>query len=193
VWLAVGLFAAAGLARETLLVVPVALLLAEAWEDRRRIPWPLLGSLVPYAGWLAVVRVHIGAWPKGSVSGRLSPVPFGGLAAAAGSWRRDEVLAGLVLLVLVGAGLVLGRDRRLRLVVGANLALAAVLGEPVWARYLDFGRVLLPLTLASVLSVASGLAASRAAATAREAPTEPVGTPAARRSGATVGALPVPH
>lgn len=173
---AVVCFALAGLARETLLLVPLVLFAAEWWSVRRLtgsrpterplvegptgarqgLQWCLLGAVVPYVTWVTMLRVGLGAWPEGSVGGRLSIVPFAGLVEAAGSWRRDEVLVAALVLLPAIAALVLPGDNRLRILVGAHLLLAAGLGAPVWMRYLDFSRVLLPLGLVSLLAIASG-------------------------------------
>jgi hypothetical protein len=42
----------------------------------------------------------------------------------------------------------------MRWVIAAHLLLAATLGEPVWASYRDWGRVLLPLTVFTLLALA---------------------------------------
>ena len=162
-WVAVACLAAACLARETLLVVPLALVAADWWRSRPpghllagavgRLRNPLLWSTVPYLAWVLVLRVGLGAWPRGDVSGRLSVVPFGGLVAAASAFDHEEVLALGLILVPAVLALVLGRDLRLRVLVAAHLLLAAVLGEAVWASWLDFGRVLLPLSLVAFLAL----------------------------------------
>ncbi len=164
-WLAVALFGIAGLARETMLLVPASLLASGWFVARRRgrpAPWALLGAFVPYAVWLVVLQLRIGSLPKGSVGGRLSVVPFAGLVGAVGQWQAEEWLALGVIAVLAASALARSGSGQLRVLVAAHVALAAVLGTPVWVRYLDFGRVLLPLVLASVLA--------HAAATPRRVP-----------------------
>ncbi|MCU1496676.1 MAG: hypothetical protein JWM47_629 [Acidimicrobiales bacterium] len=165
-WVAVACFAAACLARETLLVVPLTLVTVDWWAARpvgaplrgafRRAWSPLLVAVVPFVTWVLVLRVGLGAWPRGSVDGRLSPVPFAGLLAALGRFDREEYVAVGLLLVPAVVALVVGGDLRLRALVAVHLLLAAVLGEAVWASWLDFGRVLLPLSLVSLLACFAG-------------------------------------
>ena len=71
-WGAVALFAAAGLCRETLLLVPFVLMVGSL--VRRRLPQAVAAALsaAPYVLWVLYLKVEIGAWPKGSVGGRLS-------------------------------------------------------------------------------------------------------------------------
>jgi hypothetical protein len=158
----VACFAAAGLCRETLLLVPAALLLHDLVRgpeaaDRRRALLAGLAVVAPYAGWVLALRAVLGAWPSGTVDGRLSVVPFAGLVDAVGSWTTLDLL--FVAAVLGTAGLALLRragEPRLRWIVTAHLLLAATLGEPVWASWRDWGRVLLPLTAVTLLALASG-------------------------------------
>ncbi len=159
---AVALFAAAGLCRETLLLVPFVLMVTAL--VRRRLPHAAAAaaSAVPYLLWVAFLLVRIGALPKGSVGGRMSVVPFGGLLSEASGWGPGDLLFATVLLGLAVAALVLGRGSGLRPLVGAHLALAATLGAPVWHRFPDFGRVLLPLGMLSLLVVVPALAARKA-------------------------------
>lgn len=192
-WAAIACFAVAGLARETLLLVPVVIVASEMWDRRRGAghpsdrggtaeskPWLPIVAVVPYVAWVLVLRATLGAWPRGSVEGRLSLVPGGGIVEAMGSWRPDEWLAVAVTVALALAALVLGRDRRLQHLVLAHVAMALVLGAPVWYRYLDFGRVLLPLTLVSVLALSSQRPGAQAIQVA--GPAAPTGEAAAAPS-----------
>lgn len=168
-WVAVACFAAAGMARESMLLVPLTLVAVECWtagtDGRsgswswlavvRRLKSPLLWSAAPFLAWLLVLRVGVHAWPRGSVDGRLSVVPFGGLLAVVGRWGVEEVVAVALLLGGAVAALAFGRDVRLKALVAAHLLLAATFGEAVWVEWLAFGRVLLPLSLVSLLSLAA--------------------------------------
>ncbi|QXC61711.1 hypothetical protein KSP35_02370 [Aquihabitans sp. G128] len=188
-WPAVACFALACLARETLVVVPVTLVAVDWWSSRlpgrpwagavRRAWSPLFASLVPFVAWVLVLRVGLGAWPRGSVEGRLSPIPFSGLVAARGRFDGEELLALALLFGPALVALVRGRDLRLRGLVAAHLVLAAVMGEAVWVSWLDFGRVLLPLSLVSLLALL-------APAPAPSGP-EPAAAPAPARRLAPVG------
>jgi hypothetical protein len=160
-WPAVACFAAAGMCRETLLLVPLVLMGCAAARGQRRRAVAAASAAVPYVAWVLFLRVRIGAWPAGSVGGRVSPVPFGGLLDATSTWGpADQVFAAGVL-ALAAAALVVGRASGLRPVLAAHLVLAAVLGEPVWHRFADFGRVLLPLEVLSLLAVLPALARRR--------------------------------
>jgi hypothetical protein len=173
-------FAAAGLCRETLLLVPAALLLHDLVRgptvaERRRalIAGPLV--VAPYVCWVLGLRAILGAWPSGTVDGRLSLVPFGGLVEAAGDGTPLDAV--FVLAVLAGALGALARPAApwMRWVIAAHLALAATLGDPVWASWRDWGRVLLPMTALTILSLATRTA--RAAQTGGETDTEERGSP----------------
>jgi hypothetical protein len=160
-WVAVPAFAVAGLARETMLIVPAVLAVTELVRTRARGRdglW-LAGAALPFVGWLLVVRWRIGVWPEGSVEGRLSALPFGGLLEVAGRWTPGDVLAAIV--VFLPAAVVLARrgDAMWKALVLAHLALAAALGAPVWERHVDFDRVLLPLAVLSLLALGPRLAA----------------------------------
>jgi hypothetical protein len=154
-------FALAGLARETLLLVPAVLVIVELvrYRSRWRDAVALALTAVPYVAWVGVLRLRIGVWPGGSVDGRLSPLPFGGLVDVAGAWGPSDLLAAVVVLVPAiavlarrGPGAGRGQVAWAALIVG-HLALAAVLGAPVWTRHADFDRVLLPLTVISFLAL----------------------------------------
>jgi hypothetical protein len=156
-WVAVTCFAAAGLCRETLLLVPFVLVITSAVSGRWRRAFGAAAAAVPYVLWVVFLRFRIGSWPQGSVDGRLSIVPFGGMVDALEGWARAEYAFAALLLCLAVAALLLGQGSGLRPVIAANLALAATLGEPVWNRFPDFTRVLLPLGALSLLVVVPSL------------------------------------
>ena len=152
-WVAVACFATAGLCRETLLLVPFVLVVSSALAGRWRRAVGVALSAAPYVLWVLFLRVRIGAWPEGSVEGRLSLVPFGGLIDASGAWKVSEYGFAALILGLAVLALVVGRTSGLRPVIAANLVLAATLGAPVWNRFPDFVRVLLPLGVLALLAV----------------------------------------
>jgi hypothetical protein len=162
--IAVALFAAAGLSRETLLVVPFVLMVLAARRGRWHHAVAAAASAAPYLLWVAYLYVRIGALPKGSVSGRMSAVPLGGLVAEVGGWGAGDLAFAALMIGLAVAALVLGADSGLRPIIGAQLAMATLLGAPVWHRFPDYGRVLLPLSVLSLLAVVPAVAARRAAA-----------------------------
>ncbi len=151
---AVAAFAAAGLCRETLLLVPAALAAREVWAGRYRPAGALAASAAPYLAWVLALRVVVGSWPVGTVDGRLSPVPFAGMASQVGGWPPGEAAAIALTLGLGVAGLVWGRDPLLRTAVAAQLPLVVLMGGPVWGRSADVGRVLLPFAALGLVALA---------------------------------------
>lgn len=178
-WWAVALLAAAGLARETFLLVPFVLMVAALLRRRTRLAAAAAAAAVPYVAWVLYLRVVIGAWPRGSVGGRLSVVPFGGMVQAWGAWGGADWFFAAALLALAAVALAVGRTSGLRPLVAANLAMAATLGQPVWHRYADFGRVLLLMGVLSLVAVAVGRRVPAPAAAVEPGPAEvhPAGAP----------------
>jgi hypothetical protein len=161
-WGAVACFAAAGLCRETLLLIPATMVVHELWHRRWRVAAALAVSAAPYVAWVLVLRLHLGAWPSGSVSGRLSPVPFAGMVAAMSGWGAGDLVVAALILGPAVVALALAGPGLLRLLVATNLAFASLLGEPVWTRWPDFSRVLLPLSTLAVLAIVIAVAGRRA-------------------------------
>lgn len=135
------------LARETLLLVAVGV---AVWlwctADRRRDAIAVATApAMAFAVWAAVVRVRTGSWFFDSGQHRFS-APMVGVLRAAGDWSSDSIfmlalIAGVVILGVLRAG----RDRRtVVMLTGPTLAFATIMGEPVWMRWQDAGRVLLP-------------------------------------------------
>jgi hypothetical protein len=160
-WLAIAAMTAAGLARETLVLVPIAIGIAELV---RRRPRPLL--LVPavaLAAWDLVVRARYGHFPFSAGKGRLS-APWTSVAAVP-HWGAVDVLV-----AAIGVGLVIGGFRGLpaayRTVVGAYVGMALVMGPDVWADWWAFSRPLLPLYAIALV----GCLPRRAPAEAEKAP-----------------------
>lgn len=163
---ALACFAVAGLTRESFLVVPVVLAGVWCWRARssagatspglvRRWAWPLLSPL-PLVLWIVVLRVRLGAWPRGSGAAageRLAAVPFGGLVTGAASWREGEILAAVILGVAVVAALVHSRSSEWRALIGAHVVLAASFGSVVWYTWVGYPKVLMPLSLVSLLAL----------------------------------------
>ena len=164
-WAVAG-FGLAGLCHEALLVFPAAVLIHELVSVDRRDPTRLatvvarrLMAFVPYLAWLGYVRVRVGGWPTASRHGNLD-LPFVGFASAAHNrWHLFDVAC---LAVIVLAGLVtwtrLGHVLAVRLTVIGFAGVGVFLGPYVWARFLDFGRVLLPVCALGIV----GLLPSRA-------------------------------
>jgi len=128
-------------------------------------------AAAPYVGWVLFLKVRIGAWPEGAVDGRLSILPFGGMFGATDSWAIAELGFSVLLIGLAVAAIVLGRGSGLRAIVAVQLALAATMGSAVWHRFPDFGRVLLPMGVISLLAVVPALSHRKERVPARAAAT----------------------
>jgi len=132
---AIGLFALLCFVKEPLVLVPLAI---AAWELWRRRPPFVAAAVVPAAAWWVYLRVHLGHFPFGQGSERLT-APFKGwkdaLAyAAAQSWSPSQVetqlgQAALPLIIVVGLAIAAAAVYALRLrsvVHPAFLAIAAL-------------------------------------------------------------------
>jgi len=141
-------FAAAGLTRETSLLVPAGLGLALLVEGRLRSDWrralALAVTPAPWLAWTVVVRLRFGAWAFAAHEGRLG-YPFAGLVHAASAWTTADWLAVALLAVACVVGLC-QPSPELRGVVAANMVLAVLMGPLVWVGWQEFARVLLPLS-----------------------------------------------
>jgi len=141
-WRRLGIAAmtAGALARETLLIVPLAIALVEL--RRRRARLILLVPMAALAAWDVVVRLRVGYFPSSAARGRLA-APWTTLAGVA-HWSPADALV-----AAVGVALVLRGWHRLpamwQVILFGYLALAAVLGPKVWADWWAFSRPLLPL------------------------------------------------
>lgn len=144
--LAAGALLAASLGRETLLIVPLAILAHDLIVLRSPVR-RLLPLLVPVAGfgvWVLVLWLRLDALPTGAGNGRLG-MPLAGLLQGAEQWQSDDaVYAGLILFVAAIAAIA-GRRDPAGWVAGCFLVASVLLGADVWKRMEDFGRVLLPM------------------------------------------------
>jgi hypothetical protein len=140
-WESVCLFALAGLARETYLLIPLVL----AIRERRY----LLPHIV-WLGWTGVVWLRFGAWPPTiHLSGtRLLVFPFTGLARALPRLQFWPMTITLMILVPVLLIAVIQRRRQdpLTRFVAAYGVLSLFLNPVIWAWWASFSRVLLPMT-----------------------------------------------
>jgi hypothetical protein len=146
------LFAIAGLCRETMLLVPAALLLGELFQRRIRRAALLAATFAPYASWIAFVRVRVGAWPTDASHGRLG-LPFVGVVDGLSQAKFESLPYAVLCLVFGGAALLFTRNDPLRIVIGMHLAFSAVIGEVVWMTWDGFGRVLLPLNALALVMI----------------------------------------
>lgn len=152
---AVGLFVLSVLARETLLLLALG---AGIWlwrsAGRRRDAVTVVAAPgLAFALWASTVWIRTGAWFFEKGEDRLS-APLAGVVRAAPGWSPDSV----VMLALIGAVIALGVLRAgchrstVLLLSGPTLAFATIMGEPVWARWQDAGRVLLPVSAVLLLA-----------------------------------------
>lgn len=140
------LLTAAALARETLLVVPLGLVLARGRAALRR-PGIVMLPFGAVAAWWVVLRCRVGAWPTAARGGRLS-LPFAGLVDAAGRWAfpsGEWTYLLVAALLVVAVALARREDRPVAGVVVAAALLGVCMGPSVWGRWQDFTRPLLPL------------------------------------------------
>jgi hypothetical protein len=148
---AVAMFCLAALSRETLLLFPFTLAAWEIWSHRAALARKLATPFAVYGAWVAVVFVRVGALPTNAREGRLS-LPFVGIARAMGHWSPLSREVAFALLVLTVVGAMRLEAPILRLCIAAHVALAATLGELVWASWKDFSRVLLPLAVLGAIA-----------------------------------------
>ncbi|MGO9874259.1 MAG: hypothetical protein ACLPVY_10710 [Acidimicrobiia bacterium] len=156
---AVTAFTFAALTRESMLLVPLALMVLALKTSRsgatlRRLR-PLVFPFVAYAAWITVVRLRVGYWPFAARANRLTFIPFSGLEhAIQHSSDRWTALAWIVIgLLVVASALGWGKRDEWYAIVVSFLVLAPFLGSDVWRRPADFGRVLLPLSAYSAALV----------------------------------------
>lgn len=171
-WAIVALTVAA-FTRESSLLVPVVLIATELPRIRtrsaRRSVALLTIPFVAYAGWIAFVRVRVGAWPFHPQSRPLTAVPFQGLVRALRTSpdRTSTAVWLAVGVVVLAYALVKGR-RTPWLGTACVFALMGVfLGSVVWQRPDFFGRVLLPFYAFGAVAAGSALFESGAFVTLR--------------------------
>lgn len=130
----IGWFLAAGLLRESFLIVPGVRYL------QTRNP----KYLIPFGAWLAwvaIVVLRTGALPVWNDDASINAgLPFVGIAHALSRWGTGEVVAACI--VATSAVLAI---RRYPLMVSAHLAFATLMGWGVWQNWLGFTRPLVVL------------------------------------------------
>lgn len=168
---------AAGLLRESLLLVPVAMAAHALLLERRswRSVAPLATPLVSYAAWVALVRLRLDALPSDAGQGRLA-APFTGLLKATDGWGAGDLAVALLIVGVGAAAVAVGRKEPAAWTAGAYVLASFTFGSEVWRRVEDFGRVLLPVLAFGVLVVAPALVAGRTAP--RSSPETGTGQPA---------------
>ena len=135
------------LARETLLLVPVAMAVSEA--ARRRPFLPLLLPVLTLGAWDLIDRARFGALPTAAAEGRLS-APWNSWSAIS-HWHPIDIAIGMLGVALVIGGL-LWLPPLWKSVLAAYIGLALFMGPDVWKRWQDFSRPLLPLYVIGFLA-----------------------------------------
>ncbi len=159
------------------MLVPLALIAIELPRIRtsaaRHAVRLLAIPIAVYVGWITFVRIRVGAWPFTARSGRLTPVPFGGVVHTIRySPYRGSAVPWIALAVLLVVGAVMrGRHDAWFATAIAFAVMGVFLGWNVWQRPDDFGRVLLPLYAYSVILIASALWEQRTFVTLQRART----------------------
>ena len=139
----------AALARETALLVPLALLLA---SDRRRARALLLPFLT-YGAWVALVWLRLQALPTDPGGGRLA-APLTGLVAAVPGWTWVGWVSAASVVLLGAVALSRAPSPAVRWLVALSALLASTMGEAVWRSW-DFTRPLLPVTVVGACLLAT--------------------------------------
>ena len=133
---AVGLLAALCFVKEPLILVPLAIAAWELWRTRR--PPLVAAAVIPAALWWLYLRIHLGAFPFGQGSERLTAPLVGWkralIDAASQSWNPGVDTAQLgeaavALIIVVGLAILVAGIYALRLrsvVAPAFLAIAAL-------------------------------------------------------------------
>jgi hypothetical protein len=171
--LAIAAAIAAVLARDTAIVVPLALAVYDVGTRRR---WGDVGLIaipaVAYAAWLCVVTVRYGA-PTGSVAHRLA-LPGLALLRRAPDLAAGDLLATVVLLAVVASVVVFCRGAD-RLLVAFLTSAWLCVGPAVWDAPVHAFRLALPVLV-------FGAAALASAATVRASTGPSMATPCEGRS-----------
>ncbi len=143
--LAIALCAAAVLLRETMLVLPLAMLVEDLRRDRARAIATLAVPVTALLAWYCAVWARLGTFPVTGHRGALDFVPFHGLLIAARHWHDPTtVMAATGCVIAVAAGRA-SRDATARAIVLVSACLVPFMGSVVWRRWQDFGRPLLPM------------------------------------------------
>lgn len=158
--LATCLFALSVLTRESMIVVPFAVML-HAFVTRRtplrQLFAPLVVPAAAFGAWCVVVRVRFGAWPTtGRVPDRLG-LPLQGLFSAASHWiaPAQEIVVIVITVASVVGALVVSRRDVMTWVVVSYAAFGSLMGAAVWGHWYDYGRPLVPLYVCALIVIAS--------------------------------------
>ncbi len=150
-WWAVGLFAAATVTRETLLLVPLGVTLDHVVRHRSlQKVLPLLAVPATYAAWVGVVYVRIGALPSS-----YSPMdgPLVGFRTGFPNWKLAEWLTAVLLVSSVVAIMRWGRGWA-KAILAAHAVFFLFMNYQVWWVWWGFGRVGTILPLLALVAIA---------------------------------------
>jgi hypothetical protein len=148
---AVAALGLAGLCRETTLLVPLALLLAD--RDNRCRVRALLLPFAAYGVWAGIVWVRLQALPTDPTHGRLA-APLAGIFQVMPHWSWVGWVSVLSIVLLGAVAWVRAPSAAVRWLVGLSALFASTMGEAVWRSW-DFTRPLLPVTVVGLCLLAS--------------------------------------
>ncbi|MEZ5179041.1 MAG: hypothetical protein R2746_12435 [Acidimicrobiales bacterium] len=157
-WLAVGLLTAAGLTRETMLVVPLGLGITHLLQ--RRTPLGALKLALPavaYGVWITLVHDRLGAWP--SDYSQTAP-PLEGFRMAFPHWHAAE-WAAAALLVASAAVIATRGTTWMRVIALLHVPILVAANHQVWWVWLGFGRVTMLLPIFALIVLGTPLADER--------------------------------
>ena len=153
-WLAVALLTAAGLTRETMLVVPLGLGITHLLE--RRTPLGALKLALPavaYGVWITMVHDRLGAWPSDYSQ---TAGPLVGFQQAFPHWHAAEWAAALLL--VASAGVIAYRGTTwMRVIALLHVPILLVANHQVWWVWLGFGRVTMLLPIFALIALGTPL------------------------------------
>jgi hypothetical protein len=144
------LWCLAVLARETSLVVPVALAVATPGPFRRRVA-AVLAPAATYGVWLLFVRWRTGFFPGNAGGGRVSSL-FRGLTDQVATWAISD-WAAFVGIIVLGALAWRLPSNGVRVIVALHVVAASALGPLVWEQALDFSRVFVVVETLGLIAV----------------------------------------
>lgn len=153
-WLAVGLLTAAGLTRETMLVVPLGLGITHLLQ--KRTPLGALKLALPavaYGIWITLVHDRLGAWPSDYSQ---TAAPFEGFRQAFPHWHAAEWAAAALL--VASAAVIASRGTTwMRVIALLHVPILVAANHQVWWVWLGFGRVTMLLPLFALICLGTPL------------------------------------
>jgi hypothetical protein len=144
------------LARESSIVVAVAILLEQCWNERSLRPMVGVSGipLLVLALWQLVLHQRFGQW---AITGGLDAnrgLAWSGLASGVEIWRWRSIASALVIAIALAIPFIARGPLWTRLLSVVSLAASSSFGVAVWGSYLGFPRPFIPTCLAAILVAA---------------------------------------